>query len=95
VPQPDHPVNAIQENAPNGSAQLRRTGDHHTHVVTPREPAERDQRRPAEAGNPARQCGWVCLCGHTLDTDLRCTHCPRTYTRSNGDLALVNGGVTA
>lgn len=47
------------------------------------------------AGNPARQCGWVCLCGHTLDTDLRCPNCPRTYTRSGGDLARVNGGLTA
>ncbi|MER6609849.1 phosphopantetheine-binding protein [Streptomyces sp. NPDC000927] len=35
-------------------------------------------------GNPARQVGWVCRCGHTLDAALRCTDCPRTY-RCNGD----------
>lgn len=44
------------------------------------------------AGNPARQCGWVCLCGHTLDPELRCPHCPRTYTRSSGELTLLGGG---
>lgn len=44
------------------------------------------------AGNPARQCGWVCLCGHTLDPELRCPHCPRTYTRSGGELALLGWG---
>jgi UDP-3-O-[3-hydroxymyristoyl] glucosamine N-acyltransferase len=47
------------------------------------------------AGNPARQCGWVCLCAGTLDTDLRCPRCRRRYTRSDGDLALLDGGVTA
>jgi acetyltransferase-like isoleucine patch superfamily enzyme len=33
------------------------------------------------AGNPARQCGWACVCGHTLDADHRCGHCGRAYTR--------------
>ncbi|MCW2144325.1 transferase hexapeptide (six repeat-containing protein) [Actinoplanes cyaneus] len=31
------------------------------------------------AGNPARQCGWVCTCGWTLNADLACPGCGRTY----------------
>ncbi|MEV5204507.1 phosphopantetheine-binding protein [Streptomyces sp. NPDC053720] len=38
-------------------------------------------------GNPARQVGWVCRCGHTLDAALRCTTCPRTYRRDGDELA--------
>lgn len=33
------------------------------------------------AGNPARQCGWVCTCGHTLTDMLQCPRCPRRYHR--------------
>ncbi|MGI8313359.1 DapH/DapD/GlmU-related protein [Saccharopolyspora hattusasensis] len=46
------------------------------------------------AGNPARQCGWTCVCGHTLDTDLHCPHCPHTYHRDCEDLTLITGGDT-
>ncbi|MEU3627869.1 hypothetical protein BS329_40220 [Amycolatopsis coloradensis] len=30
-------------------------------------------------GNPARACGWVCRCAHTLDSRLRCPACDRAY----------------
>jgi acetyltransferase-like isoleucine patch superfamily enzyme/acyl carrier protein len=36
------------------------------------------------AGNPARQCGWVCTCGHNLTDTLRCPRCMRGYVR-HGD----------
>jgi UDP-2-acetamido-3-amino-2,3-dideoxy-glucuronate N-acetyltransferase len=45
-------------------------------------------------GNPARQVGWVCHRGHTLDADLRCPDCPRRYTLTNDTLTLVTGGDT-
>lgn len=31
------------------------------------------------AGVPARRIGWVCQCGITLQADLRCAECGRTY----------------
>jgi acetyltransferase-like isoleucine patch superfamily enzyme len=31
------------------------------------------------AGNPVRQCGWVCVCGRTLEADRRCGDCRRGY----------------
>ena len=31
-------------------------------------------------GNPARQVGWVCRCGHKLDTENRCPACGEQYT---------------
>lgn len=31
------------------------------------------------AGNPARQIGWVCRCGHKLDEKFRCTVCGEVY----------------
>jgi UDP-2-acetamido-3-amino-2,3-dideoxy-glucuronate N-acetyltransferase len=34
-------------------------------------------------GNPARQKGFVCDCGHKLDEDLHCSHC-------NSDYRMVN-----
>lgn len=46
------------------------------------------------AGNPARQCGWACACGHTLDTDLRCPHCPRRYRLNGDELVLAGTGDT-
>jgi acetyltransferase-like isoleucine patch superfamily enzyme/acyl carrier protein len=39
------------------------------------------------AGNPARQCGWVCRCGHTLDEQHRCPACARSYVRTGDQLA--------
>ncbi|NMO50695.1 hypothetical protein HH310_05735 [Actinoplanes sp. TBRC 11911] len=41
------------------------------------------------AGNPARQCGWVCVCGHTLTERHTCPHCPRRYTL-HGDVLTQN-----
>lgn len=37
------------------------------------------------AGNPARQVGWACVCGQTLDADLTCA-CERTYVLHDGEL---------
>lgn len=39
------------------------------------------------AGNPARHCGWVCTCGHTLDDLLRCPGCHCGYTRDGEHLS--------
>lgn len=33
------------------------------------------------AGNPARQCGWVCTCGQSLTETLHCPRCRRGYVR--------------
>ncbi len=30
-------------------------------------------------GNPARQAGWICECGHTLDNSLACQACGSSY----------------
>jgi acetyltransferase-like isoleucine patch superfamily enzyme/acyl carrier protein len=38
------------------------------------------------AGNPARQCGWVCVCGHTLDDQHHCPVCGRGYHRDGDQL---------
>lgn len=40
-------------------------------------------------GNPARQVGWVCHCGHTLDDTLRCPACQRAYTSHDGELTAL------
>ena len=37
-------------------------------------------------GNPARQVGWACVCGQTLDADHVCP-CGRTYELRDGELA--------
>ena len=37
------------------------------------------------AGHPARQVGWVCGCGQTLDEDLACA-CGRGYVLGDGEL---------
>ena len=31
------------------------------------------------AGNPARQIGWVCKCGHRLNSDYQCKSCGENY----------------
>ncbi|MGC4744786.1 phosphopantetheine-binding protein [Micromonospora sp. DT201] len=41
------------------------------------------------AGNPARQCGWVCTCGRTLADTLRCPRCSRGYVRHGDELHLL------
>ncbi|WP_050775244.1 hypothetical protein [Desulfonatronospira thiodismutans] len=30
-------------------------------------------------GNPARQTGWVCMCGERLEEDLVCVKCNKQY----------------
>ncbi|GAB2580746.1 hypothetical protein GCM10027168_11950 [Streptomyces capparidis] len=42
------------------------------------------------AGNMARQCGWVCHCGRTLDPALRCPACPRAHTRDGDGLVSLD-----
>ena len=37
------------------------------------------------AGNPARQVGWACRCGRTLEPELTCA-CGRAYVRRDGEL---------
>ena len=32
------------------------------------------------AGNPAKQIGWVCQCGHKLDVDYICPECGKKYS---------------
>lgn len=47
---------------------------------------------PAHAlvvGNPAAKVGWVCVCGHQLDSGLlKCATCSRSYQRVDEGLAL-------
>jgi len=37
-------------------------------------------------GVPARQIGWTCECGNTLDTANKCETCKKTYLEVNGEL---------
>jgi acetyltransferase-like isoleucine patch superfamily enzyme len=44
---------------------------------------------PAHAlviGNPAHQIGWACRCANTLDSQLKCPACSRTYHRQGDHL---------
>ncbi len=36
------------------------------------------------AGNPAKQIGWVCRCGHRLDKEFRCPACGIQYKNLEG-----------
>lgn len=36
------------------------------------------------AGVPARQIGWVCMCGKILGNQLVCTECGRSYSETDG-----------
>ena len=42
-------------------------------------------------GNPARDAGWVCMCGERLQEEkaIRCKHCGRTYTDTGSSLAAA------
>lgn len=35
------------------------------------------------AGNPAKQIGWVCKCGHKLDENFVCSACGTKYSQKN------------
>jgi len=37
-------------------------------------------------GNPAKQTGWVCICGERLDNDLHCHCCGKKYQRTERGL---------
>ncbi|OPY86902.1 MAG: UDP-2-acetamido-3-amino-2,3-dideoxy-D-glucuronate N-acetyltransferase [Smithella sp. PtaU1.Bin162] len=39
-------------------------------------------------GNPARQIGWVCVCGEKLTDDLQCPLCKKQYKKIDGELSL-------
>jgi len=38
------------------------------------------------AGNPARQIGWMCICGEKLSVDLNCVTCGKRFVMSNNIL---------
>ena len=40
-------------------------------------------------GNPARQIGWSCVCGHRIES-LRCTICGRSYEETTGGLEVTS-----
>lgn len=42
------------------------------------------------AGNPARQMGWVCICGSKLDTENLCPVCGKVYETAEYGLSLKN-----
>lgn len=47
---------------------------------------------PAHAlmvGNPARQIGWVCKCGHKVEDGKPCENCGNTYFRLNPDRGAI------
>jgi UDP-2-acetamido-3-amino-2,3-dideoxy-glucuronate N-acetyltransferase len=37
-------------------------------------------------GNPAKQKGWVCECGESLNTKLHCPVCKKQYKKTNNGL---------
>jgi UDP-2-acetamido-3-amino-2,3-dideoxy-glucuronate N-acetyltransferase len=37
-------------------------------------------------GNPARQIGWVCVCGEKLADDLKCLSCKKHYQQISSAL---------
>ena len=43
-------------------------------------------------GVPACQKGWVCECGQTLDKELACSNCGRTYEIASKELKLTRKG---
>ena len=43
------------------------------------------------AGNPAQQIGWACDCGESLNADLKCPACGKTFTRAEDGLKTVIG----
>jgi UDP-2-acetamido-3-amino-2,3-dideoxy-glucuronate N-acetyltransferase len=50
---------------------------------------------PAHAivrGSPARQAGWICLCGGRVDGELRCDQCGREYRKESDGLHVESDG---
>ena len=40
-------------------------------------------------GNPGKVHGYVCQCGHPLDSDFYCKVCSKSYQKSNNQLKLI------
>ena len=40
-------------------------------------------------GNPAKQIGWMCICGERLSDDLECLVCGNTYERCSEGLSVL------
>ncbi len=45
-------------------------------------------RQALMVGNPAKQIGWVCMCGGRLDKALICEYCDASYIEKNRQLTL-------
>jgi UDP-2-acetamido-3-amino-2,3-dideoxy-glucuronate N-acetyltransferase len=41
------------------------------------------------AGNPAKQIGWMCVCGEKLNSDRRCSVCNNQYSEAETGLRMV------
>ena len=41
-------------------------------------------------GNPAKQVGWICECGHKLNDKLTCSHCAKKYRKNKHGLEELN-----
>jgi len=40
-------------------------------------------------GNPAKQTGWMCVCGEKLNGDRRCPACDKQYSEAETGLRMV------
>ena len=41
-------------------------------------------------GNPAKQIGWICECGHKLNEKLNCSYCTTKYGQNKHGLEILN-----
>ena len=41
-------------------------------------------------GNPAKQVGWICECGHKLNEKLNCSYCTKKYGKNKYGLEILN-----
>ena len=41
-------------------------------------------------GNPAKQIGWICECGHKLNEKLSCSYCAKKYRQNQHELEELN-----
>jgi len=39
-------------------------------------------------GNPAKQIGWMCICGEKLNDDLQCQACHKKFSNTDKGLSL-------
>ncbi len=40
-------------------------------------------------GNPAKQIGWMCICGEKIDEHLKCKTCHHEFEKTNNGLILT------